>query len=226
MEYYRNNVIRKIQLAPGELPVRQAGWLTADLWTGDVYFNANKNLPFKNSSVDYVFSEHFLEHLDFEIAVKHLNEIFRVLKPGGVTRISVPDLAAMCKTYVSKDKKVLNATLDLMKNIVLDSKKPIYKNRTKMFAAEYVNIGFIGFGHRYMWDFEVLSETLKALGFVDVKKFSEKKSDIKELKNLERHGEQDLLNSKLTFSAEAMKPAIPVDQTSEYSKEVDYILGH
>lgn len=44
--------------------------------------------PFENQSVDEVFSEHFLEHVqDFE---KIIYEIHRILKPGGVMHFKVP----------------------------------------------------------------------------------------------------------------------------------------
>ncbi len=225
-EYLNSNAVRKLHLAPGELPVKQPGWLTADIWTGDVYFNALKKLPFKNSSIDYAFSEHFLEHLSYEQTVKHLHEIYRVLKPGGIIRISMPDLEAICKAYVNKDKRVLESFLKLQQRIVPDIKKPIYKKRHKMLGSEFLNTSFIGFGHKYLWDFEALDETVKALGFDNIKRYKEKQSNIDELKGLERHSEQDSLNSALTFSLEAQKPLKPIKAKTEYSDTVNFILTH
>lgn len=44
--------------------------------------------PFDDNSIDEVFSEHFLEHVeDYE---KTIFEIYRVLKPGGLIHFKVP----------------------------------------------------------------------------------------------------------------------------------------
>jgi len=48
-------------------------------------------LPFASKSVKYIQAEDVLEHIEFSDLVKVLDEIFRVLKPDGVFRLSVPD---------------------------------------------------------------------------------------------------------------------------------------
>ena len=48
-------------------------------------------LPFPDNSFDFVFSEHFFEHLWFDEAVALMEECRRILRPGGVLRTTVPD---------------------------------------------------------------------------------------------------------------------------------------
>jgi predicted SAM-dependent methyltransferase len=49
-------------------------------------------LPFNDSTVEAIYSEHCFEHLDYESEAKHfLRECLRCLKPQGVLRIVVPD---------------------------------------------------------------------------------------------------------------------------------------
>jgi len=48
-------------------------------------------LPVENASIDYVFSEDFLEHLPPDARVDVMNEIHRVLVPGGVMEHYVPN---------------------------------------------------------------------------------------------------------------------------------------
>lgn len=56
-----------------------------------------KILPFENNSQDYVYSSHFLEHVeDYKIA---LQEQFRVLKPGGHIVLVVPHRDLYEKKY-------------------------------------------------------------------------------------------------------------------------------
>lgn len=63
------------------------------------YGNATK-LPFKNETIDVVYSLHTIEHLYEEEFQKFLNEAERILKPGGVFRVAIPDLAICLKMYL------------------------------------------------------------------------------------------------------------------------------
>lgn len=49
-------------------------------------------LPLPNESVDVVFHEDFLEHLDQKGQILFLSETLRVLKKGGIHRVNTPDL--------------------------------------------------------------------------------------------------------------------------------------
>jgi predicted SAM-dependent methyltransferase len=49
-------------------------------------------LPFADNSVDVIFNEDFIEHLDQRQIMLFLAETFRVLKPGGIHRVTTPDL--------------------------------------------------------------------------------------------------------------------------------------
>jgi SAM-dependent methyltransferase len=59
-----------------------------------------KPLPFSDASVDYVYTSHYLEHNSLADARKLLQEIYRVLRPGGIVRIVVPDLALGAHRYL------------------------------------------------------------------------------------------------------------------------------
>ena len=62
--------------------------------------NLAKGIPFESNSIDVVYHSHLFEHLDRDIAVGFLKEVKRVLKPGGIHRIVVPDLQKACKAYI------------------------------------------------------------------------------------------------------------------------------
>jgi predicted SAM-dependent methyltransferase len=65
-----SKLVRNIQIAPGDLPIQKPDWLRADIYTGDIYIDCTKRLPFPDNSVDLFFFEHFLEHLHYEPAVQ------------------------------------------------------------------------------------------------------------------------------------------------------------
>lgn len=51
----------------------------------------HESIPMPNESVDYVFTEDFLEHLPPEHGVRVINEINRILVPGGIMEHYVPN---------------------------------------------------------------------------------------------------------------------------------------
>lgn len=61
-------------------------------------------LPYTDASVDEIRCSHMLEHLTFVDASKAVTEFFRVLKPGGLIKLAVPDVD---KIAASKSEKRL-----------------------------------------------------------------------------------------------------------------------
>jgi len=59
-----------------------------------------KGIPASEGSVDAVYHSHVLEHLDRGAVPGFLAEIRRVLRPGGVHRIVVPDLEWYAREYL------------------------------------------------------------------------------------------------------------------------------
>jgi SAM-dependent methyltransferase len=57
-------------------------------------------LPFPAQYFDAVYHAHLLEHLPRASALPFLRECHRVLKPGGILRIVVPDLEQIARLYL------------------------------------------------------------------------------------------------------------------------------
>ena len=91
----------------------KSGWKIVNIQPGphvDYVGNCTSLEQFADGSVDEVYASHVLEHLGFrEELPKALKEIWRVLKPGGVLKISVPDFEVLCNLVadenVPKDQK-------------------------------------------------------------------------------------------------------------------------
>jgi predicted SAM-dependent methyltransferase len=71
----------------------------------DFYFDARNKLPFKNETIEYIYSSHFIEHLKNDELARHFKESFRILKPGGIYRMCAPDFLALINAYISKDSQ-------------------------------------------------------------------------------------------------------------------------
>ena len=71
---------------------------TAELSRGDVDHKVDiQDLPFADSSYDFVFDSHVLEHVPDDI--KAIKEISRILKPNGVAMLPVPLVAEKTIEY-------------------------------------------------------------------------------------------------------------------------------
>ena len=65
-------------------------------------------LPFEDRIFDLVYSSHVLEHFEKINTQKVINEWVRILKPGGIIRLSVPSFESIIKIYeVSGDMEYI-----------------------------------------------------------------------------------------------------------------------
>lgn len=138
----------------------------------DLNWDMRNPLPFPDGSVDYIFNEHFFEHLAPEDGVKVMGDLRRVLKPGGVLRIAMPDLEGVVNTYLhvplSEDPVIKEFNIDFVKT-----------------RAEWMNMSMRWWGHMWLYDWEELERRLGEAGFTTVKRQKLRKSKHKELVDLE-----------------------------------------
>ena len=141
------------------------GWVNVDIKGEDgvnCLYDCRKSLPFPDRSVAGIFCEHFLEHLDYTEEIPwFLTECHRVLKPGGVLRIIVPDLEKYLKAYCQGGWDELSRVRPLNK----DRRDSYFKNmyNTRM---ELVNVLFHqGCEHKFGYDHETLEFLLLRYGF-------------------------------------------------------------
>jgi len=59
-----------------------------------------RSLPYADETFNAVYTAHLLEHLTPADGKRLITEMVRVLKPGGICRIVVPDLEGICRKYL------------------------------------------------------------------------------------------------------------------------------
>ena len=80
-------------------------WINADLVArcpGVMVVDVSRGLPFPEAHFDAVYHAAMLEHLRREDVPAFLRECHRVLRPGGILRVAVPDLETICRLYLQK----------------------------------------------------------------------------------------------------------------------------
>lgn len=78
-------------------------WINIDFKStgpGVIAHDLTSGLPYGDIEIDVVYSSHLLEHFNKSFAPQFLQECFRVLKPGGIIRIAVPDLETIVRLYL------------------------------------------------------------------------------------------------------------------------------
>jgi predicted SAM-dependent methyltransferase len=72
-----------------------------------------KGIPYPDNYFDVVYHSHVLEHFSKATATSFVQECYRVLRPGGIIRIAVPDLEMLAKNYLDNLNKVTNQYTEL-----------------------------------------------------------------------------------------------------------------
>ena len=148
-----------------------------------IWADVVKKIPFKNNSVEAIYTAHMLEHLDRNDSRTFLLNAKKVLKPGGVLRISVPDFKMLIEAYMvhkSADKFLEDSLLTII--------------APKTFKQKIL-ILLTGFRHhQWMYDADSLINLLKNCGFVNVQEKSSSSSDIQNTEglNLDERSEESV----------------------------------
>jgi predicted SAM-dependent methyltransferase len=116
---------------------------------------AKRPYPIASSSLEGIYTEHCLEHIEFRDCEQNLREFYRMLKPSGNVRIVMPD----GEMYLDIYQRRKNGEKVLM---------PYEEGFITPMAR--INDIFRSFGHRFIYDFATLKELLERSGFGDVKK--------------------------------------------------------
>lgn len=72
-------------------------------------YDLRKGIPYPDASFDVVYHSHLLEHFSKQSAPGFLLECHRVLKPGGILRVAVPDLEGIARAYLEALSKASEA---------------------------------------------------------------------------------------------------------------------
>ena len=112
------------------------------------YHNITK-LEFEDNTVDLIYASHVFEYFDREEANNVLEEWKRVLKPGGILRLAVPDFEICSKLY-NEGKYDLDTF-------------------ASMFYGKWKITEGLTVYHKTIYDFKSLKKVLENNGFSNIK---------------------------------------------------------
>lgn len=143
------------------------GWINVDIQpfkTVDKVMDVTSEWYFKD--VEFIFAEHFIEHLKLEQIINFLYHAGVSLQNNGWIRLSTPNLKWVVK------KSLLSEPIDIEKTI----------EETLAF-----NRSFYGWGHSFLYTTEFLCKLLEEIGYVNIRVCEYGLSELETLSNLEQH---------------------------------------
>ena len=140
-----------------------------------LYHDLSISLPLYDNAVDFIYSSHFFEHLFKDDAAALLQSCLRALKPGGIIRISIPDLKYAISLYGKGMKR------EMLDDYFFVEGKGSYLAR-----------------HKYMYDFELLKDALELAGFSNITRCEYQRGKTPNLEDLDVY-------PKVSLFVEAMK---------------------
>lgn len=152
------------------------GWVNVD-FVGDpveLSWNLAHGIPFSDGSAEEVFHEHLFEHIPLRAGVGLMDECFRVLRPGGILRVGVPDAGELTKSYAGDGEYV----------------EALHPDRpTRLLGVQEL---FYWHDHVTMYDEETLAMVFRAGGFPDPVKKAYGETELHEAPDTETRRTQTL----------------------------------
>jgi predicted SAM-dependent methyltransferase len=138
-------------------PNLKKGFINLDYaWLpGVLCWDLLRPLAFPESFFRGIYSEHCLEHLSQQDCLKVLREFRRVLRPGGLLRIAVPDV----EIYIDLYRRAKNG-------------EQVYTPYNAETPLSGLNRIMREHGHQYAYDFEAMEAMLLEAGFTAVSRQS------------------------------------------------------
>ncbi|HUK25553.1 MAG TPA: methyltransferase domain-containing protein [Terriglobales bacterium] len=126
----------------------------------DLWLDVRCGLPYRDASVDSIYSTHMVEHFFPDELQRFFCECARVLKPGGGMRLVVPSLRNAITAYYQNRSEWFYS----------------YPSQFDSLGGRFSNFVFCDGQHRASLDFSYLEEELRKAGFPQVEESAEGKS--------------------------------------------------
>lgn len=177
--WLRGAVIRSGLVDSSHLPEWSTAVQSCDL---------RRPLGFVTGTVDAIYSSHVLEHLYLREAERLLGECHRVLRPGAVLRVALPDFTRIAERVVDEPR---DAEVARRANHELHA-HPIERPR----GLGRVRHALSGAYHRWQPTPALTADLMRAAGFDDVVERAFHEGELPDLEHVETRPESFFLESR------------------------------
>jgi SAM-dependent methyltransferase len=156
----RHRWLKQLLIKLRILPASQS----AAAWgTNILRLDLARPLPFSTGRFQAVYSSHTLEHLYHDDACALARECWRVLRPGGICRMVVPDVQAFVDRYVAERALGVPTAADTLMARISTHPRRIGRGPLGLYQrlTAFHN-------HKWMYDGASLAALFRAVGFDDV----------------------------------------------------------
>ncbi len=165
------------------------GWLSQEKyeanWSGVRWIDAGRRLPFRDCSLDKIYSSHFLEHVPLKQGTTALRECYRILKPGGSLRLVLPDLLWHAQRYVDETRAIIAQQKE-------EWSREVHDRFLHIVYGGYLDKARYGLEHCYMYDAASIVTLLREIGFSDIEVFEFQRGNDPELCRYDSRPEDSL----------------------------------
>ena len=147
------------------------------------FVDLRKSLPFRESSIAYIYAGELWEHLEHEIALALAKECYRVLLDKGVLRVCVPDGPSFWARYLQLYEHEMSKPPDEREDRALHVHIKLFFDdicvRPHLFRSS-------GHYHKWQYDEIQLVSLLRKAGFTLVERQKYRESRIPDIAAVER----------------------------------------
>jgi hypothetical protein len=129
------------------------------------YGDIVKGLPLPAGSARGVYASHVLEHLAYRDCIQALRNTYRLLSPGGIFRLIVPDLETAARQYLEKCRQNSPSAAEAFMEGTYLGRRTRPRGLSSMVLA-WLNTS----AHLWMWDYPAMRHALEGEGFGRVRR--------------------------------------------------------
>ncbi len=142
------------------------------------HYDLLKSIPVHDNSLKYIYSSHFIEHLNFDEAVELLKECYRKMAHGGLIRLSCPDVEIWINEYARRGENHFYETYRTTFSCLRKGEPA--RTKSQVFAMQLYDLG-----HKWVYDFESLKDILERAQFKNINRKRFRESNMPDIDILE-----------------------------------------
>ena len=119
--------------------------------------DATKSFPIENGVFQWIYSEHFIEHIPQTLALAWFKDMRRLLHTDGLIRVSTPDLEKYVRGYLDPEEVFFKEHVKRLANMGVTN--------VPTRRAWLVNQIFRNWGHQHIYDFDEIKFVASLAGF-------------------------------------------------------------